>query len=117
MKPVSGDEGSATLTGCCAVGVLVLVTVALLHIGSAVAVRHRAQSSADLSALAAAAAVDYGDEAACAAAEGIASRMDTAVDSCDVKGWDVVVTVRAPVMLSSLGIRDAVAIARAGPDE
>lgn len=111
------DDGSATVVGCCAVGVLVVITAALLHIGSAVSARHRAQSAADLSALAAAGSLDGGVEEACTAATELAVRMHSAVESCVVEGWDVVVTVRVPVMLSTLGVRDARAAARAGPSE
>lgn len=111
------DEGAATLAGCCAVGVVVVITAALLHIGSAVSARHRAQSAADLSALAAAASVDAGVDAACTAATTLAARMHTTVDSCEVDGWDVVVTVSLPVTLSAWGVRDARAAARAGPAE
>lgn len=109
------DDGSATLMGCCAVGVVVVITAALLHIGSAVSARHRAQSAADLSALAAAAALESGGDRACVAATALAARMRTVVESCVVDGWDVVVTVTAPVVLSALGVRDARAAARAGP--
>jgi len=34
---------------------------------------------------------------------------------CEVQGWDVVVEIRAPVLLSGFGISDAQAYARAGP--
>lgn len=114
---MQGEEGGATILGCCAIAVLVVVTAALLHVGSAVAARHRTQSAADLAALAAAVALDRGTVAACDSAATIAERMHTAIESCTVEDWDVIVTVTAPVYLSSLGVRDARAVARAGPAE
>ncbi|NLE80249.1 MAG: flp pilus-assembly TadE/G-like family protein [Rhodococcus sp.] len=111
------DEGSVTVAGCWAVGVVVVITAALLHVGSAVSARHRAQSAADLAALAAAGSVEEGIDAACDAAVTLAARMHTTVDSCEVDGWDVIVTVSVPVALSEWGVRDATAAARAGPSE
>lgn len=97
--------------------VLVALAVALLHVGSAVAARHRAQAAADLAALAVAAALHRGAESSCGAAESIVSRMRAEMASCTVDGWDAVVTVTAPVFLTAVGVRDARAVARAGPAE
>jgi hypothetical protein len=41
--------------------------------------------------------------------------MRTVLAECEVQGWDVVVEIRAPVLLSGFGIGDAQAYARAGP--
>jgi secretion/DNA translocation related TadE-like protein len=114
---LSDDRGAATVLACCALAALVVVTAMLVHIGSAVSVRHRAQSAADLAALAAAVGLDRGTAAACAAAQEVAGRMHTRLVSCTVENWDVEVTVTAPVLPSSLGVRDARAVARAGPAE
>ncbi|MFC9838937.1 Rv3654c family TadE-like protein [Rhodococcus sp. NPDC127530] len=114
---ITEERGSVTVTACCALAALVVVTAMLVHVGSAVSVRHRAQSAADLAALAAAVALDRGTEAGCAAAREVAGRMRTEVVSCEVDDWDVEVVVTAPVILSSLGVRDARAVARAGPAE
>ncbi|MGW5152283.1 Rv3654c family TadE-like protein [Rhodococcus koreensis] len=114
---ISDDRGAATVLACCALGALVVVTAMLVHVGSAVAVRHRAQSAADLAALAAAVGLDRGTDAACGAAREVAGRMRTEVVSCEVDDWDVEVAVTAPVLVSVPGVRDARAVARAGPAE
>ncbi len=105
------------MLACCALAALVAITAMLMQVGTVVSVRHRAQSAADLAALAAAIGLDHGTDAACAAAHEVAERMRTAVMSCEVEGWDVEVAVTVPVPLSSLGVRDARAVARAGPAE
>ncbi|TQC47964.1 pilus assembly protein TadE [Rhodococcus sp. WS4] len=114
---ITDDRGAATVLACCALAALVVVTAMLVHVGSAVSVRHRAQSAADLAALAGAVGLDRGTAAACAAAQEVAGRMRTELVSCEVDDLDVEVTVTAPVLLSSLGVRDARAVARAGPAE
>lgn len=114
---ISDDRGAATVLACCALAALVVVTAMLVHVSSAVAVRHRAQSAADLAALAAAVGLDRGTDAACDAAREVAGRMRTEVVSCEVDDWDVEVAVTAPVILSVPGVRDARAVARAGPAE
>jgi secretion/DNA translocation related TadE-like protein len=86
--------------------VLLAFTVGGFHIGSAVVARHRAQAAADLAALAAAARVPDGVDAACARATGIAQAMNVAVADCTVDDLDVVITIRAG---------KAQAAARAGP--
>lgn len=108
------DEGVATVLACCVLAAIVMVTGGMLHVGSAVA-RHTAQSAADLSALGGAGALDGGEASACAKSAAIAERMRTVLAECEVQGWDVVVEIRAPVLLSGFGIGDARASARAGP--
>lgn len=86
--------------------VLLAFTVGGFHIGSAVVARHRAQSGADLAALAAAARLPEGVEAACGRASVIAHAMSVSVADCAVDALDVVVVVTAG---------RARAAARAGP--
>ncbi|TQF74983.1 flp pilus-assembly TadE/G-like family protein [Rhodococcus spelaei] len=109
------ERGSATVLACFAMLALISLTLVVGHLGAAVAARHRAQAAADLGALAAAAAVDRGEEAACAAARAVADRMVAALRECRIEGWDAVVTVGARVGLAAVGTGDAVAAARAGP--
>ncbi len=111
------DEGVATVLACCVLAAIVMVTGGMLHVGSAVVARHTAQSAADLSALGGAGALDGGDESACEMSAVIAERMRTVLAECEVQGgWDVLVEIRAPVLLSGFGIGgDAQAYARAGP--
>ncbi|MFH5209445.1 Rv3654c family TadE-like protein [Antrihabitans sp. NCIMB 15449] len=109
------DRGAATVFACFVMLALIVVTVLIVQVGSLVAVRHRAQSAADLAALAVAGSIEKGADAACAAAEPIASRMSAAVRECRVDGWDAVVTVTADVALPRFGAKEVQAIARAGP--
>lgn len=111
------ERGAATILACCVMAMLVALAATLLHVGSVVAARHRAQAAADLAALAVATALGQGTESSCGAAEPIVSRMRAETVSCTVEGWDAVVTVTAPVFLTTIGMRDARAVARAGPAE
>ncbi|WP_305093696.1 Rv3654c family TadE-like protein [Prescottella sp. R16] len=113
---VRDESGGATVFACFALAGLVAVTAILLHLGGAVAARHRAQSAADLGALAAAHALADGAEA-CVAATSVVSRMRAQVSECVVEGWDVLVTAEAPAGVAAFGLGPARAIARAGPAE
>ncbi len=93
--------------------VLLTVTVGGVRIGSAVAARHRAQAAADLAALAAAARLPAGPDAACAVATQLIRRMRADRADCTVHGLDVVVNVQ--VSLPFIGPGAARAAARAGP--
>lgn len=111
------ESGGATIFACFALTGLVAVTAVLLHLGGAVAARHRAQASADLGALAAAQALADGDESACGSATSIARRMHAEVEECRIEGWDVVVSTEAPVGAGGISLGTARALARAGPTE
>ncbi|WP_370479735.1 Rv3654c family TadE-like protein [Mycobacterium sp. pUA109] len=93
------------------VAVLVCLTGGGAYLGAAVRARHTAQATADLAALAAAAALPGGAQAACARATGVVDRMAARPAGCVVRGLDVVVTVEVPVA----GVGSARAAARAGP--
>ncbi len=95
------------------VAVLVTVTLGGALIGSAVVARHRAQSAADLAALAAAARVAAGPAVACGEARAVAGAMHATVRGCDIDQLDVIVTVAVPVG-GRIGT-EARAAARAGP--
>ncbi|OBG79741.1 helicase [Mycobacterium sp. E3298] len=92
------------------VAVLLGVAGAGAYLGAVVVARHRAQAAADLAALAAAARLPSGADAACARATAVARRMRADDTGCAVDGPDVVVTVRVAVFGSA-----ASAAARAGP--
>ncbi|MGF7123138.1 Rv3654c family TadE-like protein [Rhodococcus sp. TAF43] len=111
------ESGGATVFACFALAALVAVTAGLVHVGGAVAARHRAQAAADLAALAAASALSDGDESPCEAAVSIAVRMGATVPKCTVSGWDVVVGAEVRVGSVSFVVGPARAIARAGPAE
>lgn len=97
------------------VAVLVTVTLGGVVIGSAVVARHRAQSAADLSALAAAARVPAGPAAACGAARAVAGAVHATVRQCGIDQLDAVVTVSVAVAVGGRTGAEASAAARAGP--
>lgn len=97
------------------IAVLFAVTLAGVTVGSVVVTRHRAQAAADLAALAAAARLPAGPEAACRAADAVAQSMHADRVGCQVDDLDVVVTVDVAVQLARGAIPPARAAARAGP--
>jgi secretion/DNA translocation related TadE-like protein len=114
-----GERGSATIWVLCAVLVLCLVTGIGLSIGAVAATTARARTAADLSALAAAAALvrDEGDP--CVRAAEIARANQAELTRCQVEGRDIRVWIAAPLPAALRVIaRDrATARARAGPVE
>lgn len=90
---------------------LLTVTGGVTYLGAAVIARHRAQAAADLAALAAAARVPAGAEAACSQAEAVTRAMRAGPAGCVVDDLDVVITVDVPT--GRWGT--ARAAARAGP--
>lgn len=95
------------------VAVLLAVTGGGVCIGSAVVARHRAQAAADLAALAAAARLPAGPEAACSWASVLARQMRADDAECAVHDLDVVVAVQVAAAFNRWG--KARAAARAGP--
>ena len=115
-----GDSGAATVLVLAALGVLLVVLIAGLALGSAVVATHRARSAADLAALAAAQALQRGVDPTAASASGVsvASRNGAESARCAV-GQDGSVTCRAVArpsfILPGTGRRTTTATARAGP--
>lgn len=95
------------------VAVIVTVTIGVTLVGAAVVARHRAQSAADLAALAAAARVPSGAAAACAEARAVAGAMHAQLRACECEELDVIVTIAVEVS-GAIGA-EALAAARAGP--
>jgi secretion/DNA translocation related TadE-like protein len=93
--------------------VLLTVTAGVAYLGVAVVARHRAQAAADLAALAAAARVPAGAEAACAQAHAVARVMRAGTTRCVVEDLDVVITIEVSAAGGRWGT--ARAAARAGP--
>jgi secretion/DNA translocation related TadE-like protein len=91
--------------------VLLCVACACAYVGVVVVARHRAQAAADLAALAAAARLPSGAEAACAQASTVARAMRVDDVECRVDELDVVVTVHVAAAFAGV----AEAAARAGP--
>jgi secretion/DNA translocation related TadE-like protein len=112
---VCHDRGSVTIWAAALAGLIWLGASAAALYGSAVVGRHRAETAADLAALAVAVHVTDGAEDACALGRRIAARNGGTLRSCRVVGDDVEVAVARRVTLGRLGAFAAVARARAGP--
>jgi len=95
--------------------IVVVMAVAMVgvRVGSAVVARHRAQGTADLAALAAAARLPSGPAAACQGALEVARAMGAELADCAVAELDVVIAVVVAAG-GPIGGR-ARASARAGP--
>lgn len=113
MSTLAHDErGSATIWAVAAMTALVAVVVLVLQLGSAVATRHRAESAADLAALAVAAHVLEGRDAACGRARTVTDGMGATLARCELDGWDAVVEVD---VAGPAGLGSGHGRARAGP--
>ena len=80
------ERGAGTVLAVAMLGLLVTVTLATSGVVGVVAAHRRAQSAADLAALAGAAAVQDGADA-CARAGQIAARNSASLRSCDIDGF------------------------------
>ncbi|AZG47449.1 Rv3654c family TadE-like protein [Gordonia insulae] len=111
------DRGFATILGAFVIAAIAAVSVVMLYVGAAVLARHRAQSAADLAALAAAQDHVVAEPDPCATARQVADaqQVRARIDGCAVDGVDVVLTVEVPVELGPFGVHVAKASARAGP--
>lgn len=109
------DRGSVSVWVAAILAVLWLVTTVAVSYGGVVVGRHRAETAADLAALAAAVHAPDGPAAACAVAADLAVRNGGRLSGCRLVGDDVEVTVTRQVDVIRLGRRTAVARARAGP--
>ncbi|MFI0966120.1 Rv3654c family TadE-like protein [Streptomyces sp. NPDC021080] len=106
----SSDRGSATVWTVGAIAVLCAVFGAVLSMGQAVVVRHRAAGAADLAALAAADHWSDGGTVACAHAERVARAQGARLVRCAVEGQISDVTAA-----SGTGPITAEVRSRAGP--
>lgn len=111
------ERGSGTVLVVAATGVLLVLTVAGLHVGAAATAAHRARAAADLSALAAASAIQEGKGDPCGRAADLASRNGARLLECGPAAAEsVAVRVASDVAVAWPGVPDfAVASARAGP--
>jgi len=110
------DRGSGTVLVVGAIGLLLTLVTSALSVVTAVVASHRAQSAADLGALAAAGALVRGElpGAACAAAGRIAGRGGAVLTSCRAESdLSVEVVVNVAATLPRVGV--ATARSRAGP--
>lgn len=108
------ERGSAVPFAIACLGLLVLLAAALGVVAAMVRAERRAQSAADLGALAAAQAVVHGRDA-CTAGGRVSAANGATVTSCEVSGREVRlrVEVTGPRWLGQTG--DLAAEARAGP--
>lgn len=106
----SSDRGSATVWSVGVITVLCVVFGAVLALGQAVVVRHRAAGGADLAALAAADHWAEGTAGACARAERVATAQGVRLVRCVIAGETSDVTAA-----SGRGPFAAEVRARAGP--
>lgn len=98
------------------ISTMVVIAIGGAHVGAAVVWRHRAQSAADLAALAGAADLVWGVDAACGRASLLANAMRAVVVACAQDRLDLFVTVESQTtsrLLSAMG--PARAVAKAGP--
>jgi secretion/DNA translocation related TadE-like protein len=102
------DRGVATVYACLGIVVLLAITGLAAHLGAAALARQRAETGADLAALAGAAKVLLGPDPVCTNV----FRVD--VQSCSVVGTDVLVTVTAHAGAGPFA-GTAIGRARAGP--
>jgi secretion/DNA translocation related TadE-like protein len=98
-----------------AVGVLVLLLGLGLQVGAATLARHRAETAADLGALAGAREVVRGRDVACARAQAVVAGNGARLVACSVEGWAVVVVAATSCVCVPSVSGDAAGRARAGP--
>jgi secretion/DNA translocation related TadE-like protein len=111
----AGEAGTATPLVLGLAAVLIGCGAVATALGAVAVARQQAASAADLSALAAAAVVLHGPDAACARARALAADLGARITSCRVEGdrVDLVAQVRPPGPLGRLGA--ASVRAAAGP--
>lgn len=111
------DRGFATVLGAFVIAAIAATIVGVLYVGGAVVSRHRAQSAADLAALAAAQELMLTEKEPCAVARQLIDEQEVKgrLSRCVIDGDDVELTVDVPVSLGPFGVHLATASARAGP--
>ena len=112
--PESGpsDQGVSTVFACLSVVLMMAVTVLAIRLGGAMLARQQAETAADLGALAGAAGILSGADAACAMASAVVTANRASMTSCHADGLDLLVEVQMPAPAWG-GM--ASAPARAGP--
>lgn len=105
MRRERDDGGYATVVSLGLMGLLVAATLVGLALAALQLTRHRAESAADLAALAAAHHVLEGPDAACAAAREAAAAQHARLEQCSLEATEVLVrvTVDLPGRLAPMG--------------
>ncbi|WP_198586916.1 Rv3654c family TadE-like protein [Glycomyces xiaoerkulensis] len=114
-RPAGRERGSATVLAVGAMAATVVLAAGFVAVGQAGAARHRAQGAADAAALAGAAKVLIGEEAACGAAARLVSGNGAELQSCEVNDLEVTVRVTADANGVPAVFGPAQAVSRAGP--
>lgn len=114
MRSCRDDSGMATVFTCVCVMALLAMTAMALHFGAAVLARHRVEIAADMGALAGAAVVLQGEQAACDRAAVVVAANNAAVETCVLDGADMLLTVTLAAHLGPFA-GTAIGRARAGP--
>jgi secretion/DNA translocation related TadE-like protein len=115
MRAVAGDRGAASILTL-AVGLLMVAAgSAGAAIGNTRVARHRAQNAADLGALAGAMRAVYGESDACARAARFVAANHGRMSACQVTDLEIVVRAEVEVRPLPGLVRQAEAVARAGP--
>ncbi|MFI7055134.1 Rv3654c family TadE-like protein [Streptosporangium canum] len=113
---IGRDRGAATIWVAGLMALVFAVTATLVFAGTARVARHRAQSAADLSALAAARLAFAAPERGCAEASSLAEGNGAMITRCFIDGDGIAdVQVAVGLSLPVLGDRTIMANARAGP--
>ncbi|MFB4283698.1 Rv3654c family TadE-like protein [Nonomuraea sp. MTCD27] len=111
----SRNRGSATLWGVALMGLLMAIATAFATVGSVRVARHRVNSAADLSALAAAKLALIDPEGACERASALAKENGVDLTQCKITEDVADVWTALPISLPVLGPRTLTGRSRAGP--
>ncbi|CRK61080.1 hypothetical protein [Alloactinosynnema sp. L-07] len=109
------DSGFATVWAAGVIAALAALMSLVLGLVAVVVARHRAESAADLAALAGAVHAVDGEAVACDRAQWVADRMSAELVDCELRGWDVTVRVAVVPPGAAAVFGPAAAAARAGP--
>ena len=110
------ERGAGSILVLCGVMVVLVALLTATALGGGILARHRAAAAADLAALAAAEELRLGTGSGCAEARAVAETNGGVLQSCQVEGSRVEVSVAAPVVGPSAWLADPVRRARAGPN-
>jgi secretion/DNA translocation related TadE-like protein len=119
IRRTARDRGSASVYVLVGAALVLLIGLAVAARSAAVLTRHRAESAADLAALAAAGQIGVGSDP-CGAAAVVATANDARLGSCSValdaggRSGSVTVSVRVTGRLPLVGARAVQSSARAG---
>jgi secretion/DNA translocation related TadE-like protein len=114
-RALKAETGIATVSAVTAIGLICVLAVALVQVGIVVVAKHRAQTAADLAALAGSAAILRGGDG-CATAGRVAERNGADLARCRTDLAVVTVEAERPAELMGRFRFRAIAEARAAPD-